>query len=128
MADLRRAWLMAANLSGVATNSRADFRGAQLDDAKLFQARLDDGDFRDASFVSGDAEEAVLFLADFSNAYLKGARFRRADLKHASFRGANIVTRESTTQGSSANPKRMLSAVNTAGKKSPRSSRCLSSR
>jgi uncharacterized protein YjbI with pentapeptide repeats len=36
MADLRRASLMAADLSGVATKSRADFRGAQLDDARLF--------------------------------------------------------------------------------------------
>jgi len=88
--DLRGAWLVDADLSGVDL-SGADLRGADLSRANL----------SGASLMLADLSEATLFEADLSGVEATGATFRKAQLTQckaagagfgrADFTGANLV-------------------------------------
>ena len=79
-ADLNRAFLFEANLSG------ADLVGADLGGAYLYEAHLGGADLSRAN-LSG----AVLGSADFSQAKLSGANLSGANLFTANLSGTNLV-------------------------------------
>jgi len=82
--------LRLANLGGVTFEEKANFQGADLKEANLYQASLPVAIFRDASLVWADLRYAALSGADFTNANLSSVDLRSADITGAIFKGADL--------------------------------------
>lgn len=91
--DFSYAYMRNVNISSVTTSDRADFTGAILDGAKLYNNEFTNSSFNDAEMPEAQLSGCTFLGCHFNGAKLNKAILKSSDISKTDINGASFVTR-----------------------------------